>query len=155
MLDICLLDHRFIELYECDSCKTVKMRVVSHLRPILIISLPLKPLNFAGADTGFRKGGGGGPGNCLVLKGGVFAHTCATFFPLFMKFGGPPKGEGPDPLDPPPPLSICIGAKFRIYFTLQSTILKPIFHCDAKTFALGPGIGLAPKRHFIYFTLGY
>ena len=25
--------------------------------------------------------------------------------------------------------------------------LKPIFHCDANTLALGPGVGLAPKRH--------
>ena len=35
----------------------------------------------AGAETGFRKGGGGGPGNCSVLKRGVFAHMRETFFP--------------------------------------------------------------------------
>ena len=29
---------------------------------------------------------------------------------------------------------------YRIY-------LKPIFHCDAKPFALGPGIDLEPQRH--------
>ena len=32
----------------------------------------------AGADTGFRKGGG--PGNCEVLKCCVFARTRAPFF---------------------------------------------------------------------------
>ena len=30
--------------------------------------------------------------------------------------------------------------------------LKPIFHCDTKKVALGPGVGLAPQRH--YFALG-
>ena len=30
--------------------------------------------------------------------------------------------------------------------------LRPIFHCDAKKVALGPGVGLAPQRH--YFVLG-
>ena len=25
--------------------------------------------------------------------------------------------------------------------------LKPIFHCDAKPFALGTGVGLDPRRH--------
>ena len=25
--------------------------------------------------------------------------------------------------------------------------LKPIFHCDAKPLALGPGVGLDPQRH--------
>ena len=25
--------------------------------------------------------------------------------------------------------------------------IKPIFHCDAKTFALGPGVSLDPQRH--------
>ena len=25
--------------------------------------------------------------------------------------------------------------------------LKPIFHCDAKPFGLGPGVGLDPQRH--------
>ena len=25
--------------------------------------------------------------------------------------------------------------------------LKPIFHCDAKPFTLGPGVGLDPQRH--------
>ena len=47
-----------------------------------------------GADTGFRKGGGGNPRNCYVLKCGQFACTLATFFSLFMKFGGPQKGGG-------------------------------------------------------------
>ena len=27
------------------------------------------------------------------------------------------------------------------------SILKPIFHCYAKPFALGPGVGLDPQRH--------
>ena len=43
-------------------------------------------LDLAGADTGFRKQGGGGPDKCLLLKSGEFGLTCATFFPLFMKF---------------------------------------------------------------------
>ena len=30
--------------------------------------------------------------------------------------------------------------------------LKPIFHCDAKPLALGPGVGLDPQRH--NFVLG-
>ena len=30
--------------------------------------------------------------------------------------------------------------------------VKPIFHCDAKPFALDPGIGLDPQRH--NFALG-
>ena len=57
----------------------------------------------AGADTGFRKGGGGS-GQLLSIKRGVFARTRTTFFSLFMKFGGPPEGGGeiPDPQDPPP-----------------------------------------------------
>ena len=55
----------------------------------------------SGADTGFWKGGV--PGNCQVLKRGVFGRTRTTFFPLFMKFGGPPKGGGgPEPQDPLP-----------------------------------------------------
>ena len=33
----------------------------------------------AGADTGFRKGVS--PGNCEVLKFGIFAFSRATFFP--------------------------------------------------------------------------
>ena len=36
----------------------------------------------------FGKGGGG------VLKRSVFVHMRVAFFPLFMKFGGPPKGGG-------------------------------------------------------------
>ena len=32
----------------------------------------------------------------------IRAHA-RDVFPLFMKFGGPPKGGGPDPQDPPPP----------------------------------------------------
>ena len=28
-----------------------------------------------------------------------------------------------------------------------SAMLKPIFHCDAKPLALGPGVGLDPQRH--------
>ena len=35
---------------------------------------------------------------------------------------------------------------------VNSLILKPIFHCDAKPFALGPGVGLDPQRHT--FALG-
>ena len=31
--------------------------------------------------------------------------------------------------------------------------VEPIFHCDAKPFALGPGVGLDPQRH--NFALGY
>ena len=45
----------------------------------------------------------GGPGNCSVLKRGVFVRMLATF----LKFGGPPKGgvltPGFPPLDPPLP----------------------------------------------------
>ena len=37
----------------------------------------------SGADTGFRKGGGGGPVNCSVLKRAAFEHTHATIFLLF------------------------------------------------------------------------
>ena len=38
-----------------------------------------------------KEGGGGGQLN-FVLKCGAFARTHATFFSLFMKFGGAPKG---------------------------------------------------------------
>ena len=34
----------------------------------------------------------------------------------------------------------------------MNSCLKPIFHCDAKPFALGPGVGLSPQRHS--FALG-
>ena len=75
--------------------------------------VPMSHVDFqkwqSGADTGFRKGGGD-PGNCKVLKCSVYAGTRATFFSLFMKFGGPPKGGGggPDPKAPPldPPLAM-------------------------------------------------
>ena len=30
---------------------------------------------------------------------------------------------------------------------LFNKTLKPIFHCDAKPLALGPGVGLDPQRH--------
>ena len=30
---------------------------------------------------------------------------------------------------------------------ISDTVLKPIFHCDAKPFALGTGVGLDPQRH--------
>ena len=53
----------------------------------------------------------GGSDNCYVLKRGVFAHTRATFFPLFRNFGGPPKaGGGGGILTPrtlPPWISPC------------------------------------------------
>ena len=29
----------------------------------------------------------------------------------------------------------------------KNVLLKPIFHCDGKPFALGPGIGLDHQRH--------
>ena len=38
--------------------------------------------------------GKGGSSNCEVVKRGVFAHMRASFFSLFMKFGGPPKRGG-------------------------------------------------------------
>ena len=42
--------------------------------------------------------GGGGPGNCYVLKRCVFTRTHGTFFSLFnMKFGGPPIRVGTPP----------------------------------------------------------
>ena len=43
-----------------------------------------------------KLGGGGGSvsGICEVLKCVVFAHLDATFFPLFLKFGGPQKVGG-------------------------------------------------------------
>ena len=35
-----------------------------------------------------------------------------------------------------------------VYYTQSCTgHLKPIFHCDAKPFALDPGVGLDPQRH--------
>ena len=44
------------------------------------------------------------------------------------------------------------GAKFLIFATLDlgaiiSQHFKPIFHCDAKPFSLGTGVGLDPQRH--------
>ena len=30
---------------------------------------------------------------------------------------------------------------------MSNISLKPIFHCDAKTFALDPGVGQLPQRH--------
>ena len=48
----------------------------------------------------------------------------------------------------PPQNSPCGESKISSLFST----LKPIFHCDAKKVALGPGIGLAPQRH--YFVLG-
>ena len=41
-----------------------------------------------GVDIGLRKGGGGG-------LGGIFVYT-GNIFPLFMKFGGPPRGPSLD-----------------------------------------------------------
>ena len=32
-------------------------------------------------------------------------------------------------------------------FGLWGIIIKPIFHCNAKPFVLGPGVGLDPKHH--------
>ena len=44
-----------------------------------------------------------------------------------------------------------IPPNLQIAFKMRSThfagVLKPIFHCDAKPFALGPGVGLDPQRH--------
>ena len=72
----------------------------------------------SGADTGFQKGGGGGPGgpgNCTKMRR-LRAHM-RTFFSLFMKFGGPPKGGGGGgswgslgDLDPPLPFRIDKGS---------------------------------------------
>ena len=42
--------------------------------------------------------------------------------------------------------------KDKIWLHFKQTV-KPIFHCDAKPFLLGPRIGLDPKCH--NFTLGY
>ena len=39
---------------------------------------------------------------------------------------------------------ISIGLNIGILSPLNLTQVKPIFHCDAKTFALGPGVGLDP-----------
>ena len=36
--------------------------------------------------------------------------------------------------------------------TILLPLLKPIFHCDAKPFALGPAVGLDPQRY--NFVLG-
>ena len=48
----------------------------------------------------FGKGGGGGPGNCYVLKRGLSGHTC-NGFSFFMKFVGSLKGGGG-------PLGFCL-----------------------------------------------
>ena len=49
---------------------------ITHLRTS---NRSLKKSWMPGADTGFWKGGS--PGNCYVLKRGVFARTHAMFFP--------------------------------------------------------------------------
>ena len=35
----------------------------------------------------------------------------------------------------------------QIQCLVEYSLMKPIFHCDAKSFALGPGIGLDPQCH--------
>ena len=50
-----------------------------------------------GTKGGYGISERGGPGNCQLLERVAFARTCATFFPLFMKFRGltpPPKKGG-------------------------------------------------------------
>ena len=50
------------------------------------VQVLVNPMVIANSRGGYRiseRGGGGGPGNCSVLKRGVFAHTHThtTFFP--------------------------------------------------------------------------
>ena len=47
----------------------------------------------SGADTGFRKGWGGG-GKLLSTKARRFCVLVSIIFSCFMKFGGVPKGGG-------------------------------------------------------------
>ena len=55
------------------------------MKPTKVVS------SYPGADTGFHKGGGGAvPGNCSVLKRGIFACTSMTFYEVW----GSPKGGG-------------------------------------------------------------
>ena len=49
-----------------------------------------------------KGGGGGGPGNCSVLKHGVFRLHTQRFFPLYEVWRSPKRrGGGPGSLDVP------------------------------------------------------
>ena len=64
---------------------------------------------YPGADTGFRKGrgwgggGGGGGGVRISVNHQNALRSRATFPPLYMEFGGPPKGGGGGLLTPRTP----------------------------------------------------
>ena len=60
-----------------------------------------------------------------------------SVFPLFIKFGGPPKGGGPDPQDPPPPPGSAPAPAHREFIfivcvCIVSTFgqgIRPIVYC--------------------------
>ena len=72
-------------------------QIINHENWLILFFNPVdtqnNAINFAGADTGFRKGGGGV--QVTVLKRSLFAHTHATFFfPLYEVWGSPKRGAG-------------------------------------------------------------
>ena len=64
----------------------------------------------------------GGPGNCSLLKRFAIAHMHATFFPLFIKLGGPPKVGGPDPKDPVPTPGSAPSKEQRVWTRLGPNV---------------------------------